>query len=130
MTQIFVGLKERSGYFCPVCKMEVANIGNHITCPGPNRNSGPFPGKDMGGGGVCSKCGAIVNDVAHHESDICGNLTLESREQRIKELEEENKKLRDSLKILNEKLDVVNRRVNRMQDDAYNDIMPDRDDYR
>jgi molecular chaperone GrpE (heat shock protein) len=57
-------------------------------------------------------------------------LVFKSDKDRIKELEEENKKLRDALKILNEKLDVVNRRVNRMQDDAYNDIMPDRDDYR
>ena len=122
-------------YICPVCKMEIVNMGNHIDCPGPNRNSGPFPGKVMGGRGICSKCGEMVNNVAYHES-VCGVcdqntwIIVDLDKQRIKELEEENAKLRKSLKILNEKLSDVNRRVNRIVDDAYNDIMPDRDDYR
>lgn len=132
-----------SGYFCPVCKMEIENIHNHIDCPGPNRNSGPFPGRVMGGRGQCSKCGEIVNNVSYHES-VCGNIEAHSRNERtedlgesfffdnkrVEELEAENKKLRDALRIANEKLSSCNRRLNRAMDDSFNDIMPDRDDYR
>ena len=154
------------GYFCPVCKMEVININNHIDCPGPNRDSGPFPGKVMGGRGICSKCGEVVNNVAYHESicgknlvtcepKMCGSFNAyegDKREQdncatwlsndmacpidkkivrnKMKELEAENKKLREALRIANEDLSSCNRRLNRVMDDSFNDIMADRDDYR
>ena len=150
------------GYFCPLCKMEVIDLNNHIDCPGLNRDSGPFPGKVMGCRGICSKCGEVVNNVAYHES-ICGKIdkgffekeidrtkkleeaycwmvfseirvALEQKQiesdNKIKELEAENKKLREALRIANEELSSCNRRLNRIMDDSYNDVMPDRDDYR
>ena len=57
-------------------------------------------------------------------------LVFKSDHQRIKELEEENTKLRQALIEVNDKLYKVSRKFHRANDDSYNDITPDRDDYR
>ena len=46
----------------------------------------------------------------------------------IKEVEEENVRLRKALVYLNGKLNSAHRKVNKMSEDLYNDIMPERDD--
>ena len=50
------------------------------------------------------------------------------QEKRIKELEEENKKLKIALQVLRNKLASSNSRVNKMYEDSYNDVTPERED--
>jgi len=103
-----------------------------------------------GGRGRCSKCGQMFSNVAYHES-ICGkedchdtvcpvplseNKLVDSKQVlsdsllRIKDLEEENRKLKNTVRILSERLSKTSKKMNKIQDDFYNDITPDRDDYR
>lgn len=50
------------------------------------------------------------------------------KERRLKELEEENFKLRSVIKVLNNKLSSAHKKLNKINDDIYNDVTPERDD--
>lgn len=99
----------------------------------------------LGGQGKCPKCGEVVGNVAYHQS-FCDkekiikeaiiskqldlSLSFKSDSQKIKEIEEENKKLKETVRILSERLTNTSRRLNKIIDESYNDIISDRDDYR
>ena len=84
----------------------------------------------IGGRGKCKICDKDFNNIAYHES-ICGKeqktelkfVDIEkNKDQRIKELEEENVKLKISLRNLSDRLFSVQQKLNRHNEDSYNDI--------
>ena len=53
---------------------------------------------------------------------------FKSDKDRIKDLEEENAILKNTVKELNDKVYSLQQRINRMYNDSYDDVTPDRDD--
>jgi hypothetical protein len=114
---------------CSKCGKEVNNVAYHES----------ICGKSLV---ICKPqtCGSFNSyEGDKKEQDNCVNwlcndmacpIDKKAVRNKIKELEAENKKLKEALRVSNEELSSCNRRLNQIMDDSYNDIAPDRDDYR
>ena len=122
---------------CSKCGQMFNNVAYHESICGKEADIW----NGAGGHGKCSICGKEVDMRAYHEAccsmpllrdKLANDLNRPSLQHvlRIKELEEENKKLKNTVRILSERLSKTSRKMHKIQDDSYDDITPDRDDYR